>query len=71
MGRNKCANEDRSYQNLGRPTAITKSKVIGNDGEEYVPELWNGMSKQLPQGHWPTYIVWREQMFQDLKELDI
>ncbi len=43
----------------------------GPGNYNYVVGLWNGLSRQLPQGHFPTLIKWRATLMQNLKELDI
>ncbi len=47
------------------------NNVTGANGAQYIPKLWFGWSQQLPQGHWPTVLVWRYDLIQRIENINL
>ncbi len=47
------------------------NRVKAVDGFDYVEKLWHGWSQQLPQGHYPTFHRWQNQLMVDIQNMNL
>ncbi len=50
---------------------VINPAVDPKTGYHYPADLFNGYSKQLPQGHWPTFDSWLIRLQNDLQNINL